>query len=377
MDAWTTRFRQTEIIDAHVHMGPVEDEARVQAMLEAAKIDKMVLVAIQNPAEGTGLPPALWMKARYPETFYVFAGLNHAQTLSGGKVKTLTLAEQAAAFAAMGCDGIKMIEGKPTSRQRMNIPVTGAYYADYWARVEALGLPIVWHVNDPEEFWDPEKLPAWARERNWGYGPEDVQKEALYAEVDAVLARHPTLKITFAHFYFLSADLERAGRFLDAHPTVNLDLTPGVEMLHNISQDVDAGRDFFLRYADRIVFGTDIASRQTVEEARLRAGLVIRWLESGDTFTVPEGADFLLGQPEDGAIHGLALPDDVLAKIYHDNVARWVGDTPEALDVDQAAAYCNRLAAIAEGMSNVPAEETEAAAVARRLGQLPVQRGAR
>ena len=85
----------------------------------------------------------------------------------------------------MGCDGIKMIEGKPTSRQRMDIPVTDPYFAEYWARVQALGLPIVWHVNDPEEFWDPERIPGWAKERNWGYGPGDVQKEQLYAEIAA------------------------------------------------------------------------------------------------------------------------------------------------------------------------------------------------
>jgi predicted TIM-barrel fold metal-dependent hydrolase len=368
MDVWTTQVTQTTMIDAHVHMG--EDEARIRAILEATSIDKMVLVAIQNPAAGTGLPQALWMKARYPETFYVFAGLNHAQALSEGAVTTLSLVEQVEAFAAMGCDGIKMIEGKPTSRRRMNIPVTAPYYADYWARVEALGLPIVWHVNDPEEFWVPDRLPAWARERNWGYGPEDVQKEELYAEVNEVLARHPDLKITFAHFYFLSADLARAGRLLDAHPTVNLDLTPGIEMLYNISRDPEAGRDFFLRYADRIIFGTDIASSQTVEEARLRAGIVIRWLESDDTFTVPKGADFLLGRPEDGTIRGLALPDDVLAKIYHDNVVRLVGERPRALDVDQAAAYTNRLAAVAQGMTGTPAEETPAARVARKLRQI-------
>ena len=43
-------------------------------------------------------------------------------------------------------------------------------------------------------------------------------KEELYAEVDEVLRRHPNLRVIFAHFYFLSADLPRAARFFDAHP---------------------------------------------------------------------------------------------------------------------------------------------------------------
>jgi predicted TIM-barrel fold metal-dependent hydrolase len=348
-------------------MGPVATEGNLQAIREAAGIDRMVLVSIQNPAAGSGLAQSLYMKARHPETFYVFAGLNHAHKLSGGRVQAPSLSEQVETFVELGCEGIKMIEGKPTSRQRMNVPVTDAYFADYWATVEELGLPIVWHVNDPEEFWNPELLPSWAQEQNWGYGPEDVQKEELYAEVDEVLARHPRLKITFAHFLFLSADLPRAIRFLDAHPSVRFDLTPGIEMLYNLSRDLDASRAFFCEHADQIVFGTDLSSGLTVEEGRFRPGIVYRWLESEDTFRVPVGADFLLGAPEDGIIRGLGLPDDVLDKIYAGNLAHLAGDTPRALNVSAAIEACERWASIAQELSGQPGDETEAAKVAELL----------
>jgi hypothetical protein len=365
VDEWHSRI--IGIIDGHVHMGGMAEEESMLAIRQETGIEKMALVSIQNPEAGSGLPGSLYMKARYPRWFYVFAGLNHAEVQSDGRVQTPSLAAQVDEFLAIGCDGIKMIEGKPTSRQRLNVPVTDPYYADYWARVEELGVPIVWHVNDPEEFWDPERLPVWAKERGWGYSPEDVSKEQLYAEVDEVLARHPGLNVTFAHFYFLSADLERAGRFLDAHPTVRFDLAPGIEMLHNLSRDVDASRDFFIRYADRIVFGTDLFSSLAVEEGRARAGIVYRWLESDEYYRVPDEADFLLGAPEDGLIHGMALPDDVLKRIYHDNFVGAASDEPRALDVAQAVAVCERLAATAEVLSGTPAAETEAARVASAL----------
>ena len=47
---------------------------------------------------------------------------------------------------------------------------------------------------------------------------EDVTKEELYSEVEQVLRQHPGLKVILAHFYFLSADLPRARRFMDEHP---------------------------------------------------------------------------------------------------------------------------------------------------------------
>ena len=365
MSEWNSKIKG--IVDGHVHMGSSTDEASMLMIREATGIEKITLVSIQNPETGTGLPQSLYMKARHPQQFFVFSGLNHAAKLSEGRVRTPGLVEQVDDFAQMGCDGIKMIEGKPTSRQRMDIPVTDSYFADYWARVEELETPIVWHVNDPEEFWDPARIPGWAKERNWGYGPDDVRKEQLYTEVDEVLARHPGLRIILAHFYFLSADLARAKRFLDEHPTVSFDLAPGIEMLYNLSHNPDASREFFTDYADRIVFGTDLSSGQTVEQGRIRAGIVFRWLESEDSFRLPEAADFVLGPPEDGLIKGMSLPTDVLIRIYRDNFTRLVGPEPRHLNVGKAIEECEHLAAIAEALSNKPAAETEAALVARSL----------
>ena len=148
MKEWNSKMET--VFDGHVHMRSVADERSMLAIREATGIEKMTLVSIQNPEAGTGLPQSLHMKAKYPKQFFVFAGLNHAQRLSGERVRTPSLAGQADALAEMGCDGIKMIEGKPTSRQHMDVPVTDAYFGDDWARVEELGSPIVWHVNYPE-----------------------------------------------------------------------------------------------------------------------------------------------------------------------------------------------------------------------------------
>ena len=355
------------IVDAHVHMGGLDEEDALLAVRRATGIDQMALVAIQMPATGSGLPQALYMKARHPARFFVFAGLNHAARLTSGAVASPSLAEQVDLYSHCGCDGIKMIEGKPTSRQRLDVPLTDPYYAEYWRRVEETGTPVVCHVNDPEEFWDPARLPAWAAERKWGYGPGDVQKEQLYAEVERVLTTHPRLRIVFAHFYFLSADLPRAARFLDAHPTVGLDLAPGIEMLYNISRDPEAGREFFVRYADRIFFGTDLGSGLKEQEAKARAGIVTRWLETADVFRVPSGADFLLGPPEDGIIRGMSLPENALRKIYRGNFVKMASAKPRPLDAGMAVEVCEGLAAISEAMTGARHGSTEAALVAARL----------
>jgi hypothetical protein len=266
-----------------------------------------------------------------------------------------------------GCDGVKLIEGKPTFRQKLAFPLDGPYYADFFTRAEQLDAPVLWHVADPEEFWDPQRLPAWAAKAGWGYGPKDVPKEQLYREVENVLDRRPRLRVVFAHFYFLSADLPRAGRFLAEHPRVGLDLAPGIEMLYNFSREVNAAREFFLDHQERIFFGTDIASRHQLAQAQARADLVRRFLETDEVFTVPQAADGLLEPGGPARVRGLALPGEVLERVYHANFEAFAGQRPKPVDPPSARRECLAQADIAAAMSNVPPDQTQAGRCAQEI----------
>lgn len=358
------------IVDCHTHLRDIAHGEHFIEIMKASETTRMSLMATMKPQTGSGIPQALYLKALHPDKFYVFGGLNHATYLSQGKVEAPSLAEQVDILMKIGCDGIKMIEGKPTARKRLPIAFDSDYYRDYFARVEERDFPILWHVNDPEEFWDPEKIPNWAKEHGWGYDETYVQKETLYSEVEEVLKRHPNLKIIFAHFYFLSADLPRAGRFLETHKNTYLDLAPGIEMLYNFSKDPEASRDFFQAQQDRILFGTDILSEQTIEKASSRAQLVKRFLETSDTFTVRPKPDSLLGTPEEGIIHGIALPDEVLAKIFYQNFENLAGKHPKPLNLELAIKQCEDLANIASQMSAVSPEETQAGLAAKGLREI-------
>jgi hypothetical protein len=186
-------------------------------------------------------------------------------------------------------------------------------------------------------------VPSWAKEAGWAYDDTFVPKEQLYSEVENVLERHPGLKVTFAHFYFLSADLPRASALFDRFPNAHFDLTPGVEMLYNLSREPNSAREFFVKYAERIVFGTDSTGDRPLDKARSRAGMVTRWLESDDEFGVDSSADALLGPSDKRVIRGLHLPDDVLARIYAGNFTRRVGPKPKPLNCELAIAECRRM----------------------------------
>ncbi len=291
-------------------------------------------VACTSARRPEGLPTnalALLMKAMYPRRIYWFPGLHY--DIADAGYASLPVAEQMAQYVALGADGIKLIEGKPTARRQIGLPLDGEHYEPVYAVCERTGLPVLMHVADPEELWDRDALPEWARQRDWFYGDGTFPtKEGLYAEVERILERHPQLKLILAHFYFLSGDMDRAAAVFDRWPSVSFDITPGDEMYARFSQAPAAWRDFFNAYSGRLLFGTDTAGGVEYPDpaglarAQRQVGDMRRFLESGEVFD---------GLGRDG-LHGLELPASTLAAIYAGNLRRLAGNEPRRLPLAAA-----------------------------------------
>ncbi len=340
------------IVDCHTHFGG-EDLNAIDAMLDqeaAAGIGQMAVMISSFPGRVNANPEGLYAKARHPEKIYLFAGLDYSAIAKDVDHRwTYSLARQIDRLAAMGCDGIKMLNGKPNYRQSSGLALDCVVYDDYFARLEERGFPVLWHVNDPEEFWNPEQAPEWAKGPGWLYDERSPSKESIYQECERVLEKHPKLNVIFAHFYFLSDDLPRAAALLDRYPRVSFDLAPGIEMLHNFTKRPEEARDFFLRYQDRIVFGTDFGPGG--RDSRL--WVVRNFLETDEQFHVP--TDERLFWPDHRTmIRGLALPEEVLRKIYAENFRRQVSPAPQPLDRELVLAELNRLTVLLDALGARP-----------------------
>lgn len=369
------RFAEIPVIDGHIHFPHARLAGNVLAVMETVGLIRVNLVSIPDLQSINHNPALIYCKAHHPERFTICGALDYTQVFADPTHATETLAAQVATLRRSGFDGLKLVEGKPIVRKMLSFAFDGREYAGMWAALEEQGIPIVFHVADPEEFWDAALCPDWARARGWFYGDGAYPaKEGLYAEVERVLIRHPGLKVIFAHFFFLSADLARAGAFLDAHPAVYFDLTPGVEMYLNFARDLDATRAFFLRYQDRLIYGTDIGATAIeldpalgldMAESLGRAWIVRQFLESGEAYRAPEEVGHSLGMDVAG-LHGIALPREVLHKIYRANFERIFGSSPIPLDHSAALAELERMAAELDAQAGVPVESA-ARRVAREL----------
>jgi hypothetical protein len=120
----------------------------------------------------------------------------------------------------------------------------------------------------------------------------------------------------------LSADIKRAGDFLEQWKNVGFDITPGSEMYFNFSRQATAWRFFFIRYQDRILFGTDNFGVSPAGVSRGNIGVIRRFLEGKGEFAA-----------WGGKLQGLNLPQQVLKKIYHENFIQYAGKIPKKLNL--------------------------------------------
>ncbi len=186
-----------------------------------------------------------------------------------------------------------------------------------WEACGRLGLPVIIHTADPAAFFLPidetnERWEELHRHPEWSF-PADrfPSRESLLEARNRVIARHPGTTFIGAHVANNPEDLATVGRWLDQYP--NLYVEPA-SRIGELGRQPYTARRFFLKYADRILFGTD----GPWPETRIR--LYWRFLETYDEYFPYSEKAF----PPQGMwhIYGIGLPDRVLKKIYYQNAIR-------------------------------------------------------
>lgn len=348
-------------IDAHIHYAlPLTAETLVEFM-ERTGTDMANLVMVPHTQRLSCVPEALMAKCKYPDRFFVFTSLDASEYYLHPKTLGKHMAAYAKRMMHCGCDGIKLIEGRPNMRRMMPIPDFDLpCWEPFWAYAEQERVPILWHVNDPQENWDPARVTEYRKAHGDAYDESDVHYEDQYRQVETVLKRHPGLKIIFAHFFFLSGELPRLGKLLDTYPGILVDMTPGSEMYRILSDDHANAQAFFEKYQDRILYGTDIACRCIMpgqmsifsEQENLRRIELIDSFFSLETDRIhePDG-EYLIDVPP-FHIRGLDLSQEIIDQIYGGNFLRFVEKTKPAPVEPRAVLWeCRRLKVLIRMMS--------------------------
>jgi predicted TIM-barrel fold metal-dependent hydrolase len=320
-------------IDAHNHLGPAfgsdwatRPPAELIATLDESGIEMVVDL---DGGQGDALSAEIdrW-QVPYPDRVAVFAGLDYdgwATDPAFGESEATRLRDSAAR-GARGLKVWKLLGLRARDPDGRLVAVDDERLDPLWATAAELDVPVIIHIADPIAFFEPldatneraEELLAHPDWHFWPTRPADAPDTPGFPPFDELLAafgrlvgRHPRTTFVGAHVGCAAEDLRLVGRLLDQNPNLSVDIAA---RLGELGRQPYSARAFFLRHADRILFGVDMAPDTDIY------AIHYRFLETfNESFDY--GTEAVPGQGR-WQIHGLGLPDDVLHKVYRDNARR-------------------------------------------------------
>ena len=308
------------VFDVHNHtndargIGDRVDPKELVARMDSLNIKTIVIL---TGGWGEDLQKLIdTMVKPYPGRFMVFTQMDWSK-IDDPNFSQL-MVKQLDDSVARGARGLKMLKelglGVRDKTGKL-IPVDDARLDPVWDECGRLGIPVFIHVADPEAFFHPidasnERYEELIEHPDWSfYGPQFPTLPELMAQRDRMFAKHPHTTFVALHFGSWPENLDFVEQTLVKFPNV---------MIETGAREGELGRQprrvqkLFLKYPDRIMFGTD----EGASEAMYRN--YFRWLETEDEY-------FPYAQyPGQGRwmIYGLGLPDPVLEKVYHANAER-------------------------------------------------------
>jgi len=201
-----------------------------------------------------------------------------------------------------------------------------------WEACGGFKMPVAMHISDPEAFFLAidrfnERFEELNNHPDWSfYGHDFPSNGELLEARNRVLARHPRTMFITLHFGNNAENLASVSECLDRFPNMHVELAARIAEL---GRQPRTARQFFEKYRDRIMFGTDAFPHGTDTPQQILSPklyeIYYRFLETEDEYFDYAPAP----KPPQGRwqIYGLGLPENVLRKVYYENAARALGIT--------------------------------------------------
>jgi predicted TIM-barrel fold metal-dependent hydrolase len=326
--------RRFEIIDVHVHTTP-RAQPRLLELMRQRGIQSVVNLSGGTPL--SGLDEQLAAAARAPGKVIVFTTLAYEEAaFEDYGSRMAELVRVAHARGARGLKIAKVLGLAMATRDGRRIPVDDPELDPVFAAAGELGMPVAIHTGDPEAFWLPvndsnprkeelEAHPAWSI-----YRRRVPSFEALLGELEVRIARHPKTTFISVHFGNAAEKPDYVAGLLRRYPNLYIDTAARIPELGR--HDPSAMRAFFIEFQDRILYGSDLGVGPAPTPLFLgsqgrtapTAAEVERFFDATRRYFETDDKNFDHPTPIQGnwKIAGIALPPDVLAKVYHHNAAR-------------------------------------------------------
>jgi predicted TIM-barrel fold metal-dependent hydrolase len=237
------------------------------------------------------------------------------------------------------------------------------------------GKPLFAHIGEPIQAWMPlpigpggKPTSYWANNPEWHFWdkPDKPSYNHIMAARDHILANYSNLKVIGCHLGSVEFDVDELAKRFDKYPNFAVDTAARINYL--MGQQRGKVRAFLIKYQDRILYGTDMLSGGMInidpeqliyiapeQVEKIKQSLLLKKdikqeQAKNEIQTLlkkyslsPEQAerakqrllqryldDFVFYSTDDEismreySLQGLALPKNVLQKIFYENAVKWI-----------------------------------------------------
>lgn len=326
------KYFDIPVRDNHMHPWkelPIEESIKYQKdILEKFNYKSITLLSI-NEEVGKCPHAALmdnlkniYIKHKLYPNIFAYAGLHLGPPNS--EVDENEYLEQAKIYHMAGYDGIKMFYN--SGNYEAGYPwLSSKAYVKFFDYMEKAAFPIIIHLGGPEALWKKENVPE--SQKHWLKKELRIHLYDMFKDFTTVMEKHPKLKIVLAHFGFITEHIDWAEEWLEKYENLYFDLTPSLFMYLDFQKNSVRWKEFFNKFQDRIIYGTDMGSNaedfDNLEPEALYH-VVRGFFEEKEPFT-EFGETF----------YPINLTEDILKKIYNDNMLKlYPDDKPAKINKD-------------------------------------------
>lgn len=323
-------FYKTEKIDAHVHLN-----SNSSAWIELAKEDNFKLLSVNvdysdfNPLDEQ-YSFALKHLKENPDVFSFASTFSMARWDDPNWVdNVISYLDSTFSEGAVAVKIWKNIGMEFRDKDGELVMIDNPKFDSVFNHIKEKGAVLIGHLGEPKDCWLPvdQMINNDIKEYftnhpkyHMNFHPDLPSYEDQMNARDKMLNKNKALPFMGAHMGSLEWSLTELGEFFDNYENAVVDLGARMGyMQYHAATDWENTRNFCIKYSDRILYATDNVQESLGDPDIFKEAAHKRWISDWNFLT----SDSIMQCSDiDMSFRGLALPKNVIDKIYRENAKK-------------------------------------------------------